>query len=344
MSSERDASQPDRHSGPARPHQVISDKYQLLRAMSSGGVASIWLARNLALGNQVAIKLLHERMTSVEQQRRLVQEAQLVARIEHSNIVRVLDLGFTDWKAPYIVMELLDGRDLGAELDDFGRLPPVRAVQLLLPALEGLAYAHERNVVHRDLKPGNIFLDRSEGQDFVVPKIIDFGIARCLADVGLSRITRSGSVFGTVHYLSPEQALGQDDVDHRADVWGACAVLYECVTGRPPFGEREPAPAIKAIIKEDVPPPSSLGVDDEGLEPILRRGLAREREQRLPDVRSLGQALARWLVDQGVNDDVSAQNVNSRWLGGHHEDAPASHGPSGPPRSERKTVTAGEHK
>lgn len=302
---------PDR----AQPHQILSDKYELLRVMSSGGMGSIWAAHHLSLDNQVAIKLLRDETTSDELRQRLIREAQLAARIEHPNIVRVLDLGFTDWKAPYLVMELLDGRDLGAELEEFGRLSPVRAVQLLLPVLEGLASAHDRNIAHRDLKPENIFLDRSEGGDHVVPKIVDFGIARCLTEFGLRRITNVGSVFGTVHYLSPEQALGKDDVDHRADIWGVCAVLYECITGLPPFGDREPALALRAIILEDVPPPSQLGVDTKGLEPLLMRGLHRDRELRWPGARSLGQALGAWLIQQGVHEDASAHGVRSRWFG-----------------------------
>jgi serine/threonine-protein kinase len=283
--------------------------------MSSGGMGSVWVAHHQALGNHVAIKLLHERTMCDELRERLILEARLAARVEHNNIVRVLDLGFTDWKAPYVVMELLDGRDLRGELEEHGRLTPVRAVQLLLPVLEGLAYAHDRHIVHRDLKPENIFLDRTQGGDYLVPKIVDFGIARCLSDSGSTRITSSGSIFGTVNYLSTEQALGQDDVDHRADIWGFCAVLYECITGQAPFGEREPAAALKAIIQEDIPAPSALGVDDEGLEEILTRGLERDRSKRWPDARSLGQALGRWLLERGISEDASAQSVRARWFG-----------------------------
>jgi serine/threonine-protein kinase len=306
---------PDGSASRVQPHQRISDKYELSHVLCSGGMGAIWVARNRVLGNDVAIKLLHETLMSEILRDRLIQEAQLAARVVHSNIVRVLDLGFTEWKAPYIVMELLDGRDLGAELEECGKLTPTRAVQLLLPVLEGLAFAHDHEIVHRDLKPENIFLDRAEGADFVVPKIVDFGIARCLSESGARRLTSSGSVFGTVDYLSPEQALGQDDVDHRADLWSFCAVLYQCVVGQAPFGDREEGLALKAIIEECVVPPSQLGVDDEGLEPILMRGLARDREERWPDARSLGQAMCRWLMERGVQEDASTQGVRSRWFG-----------------------------
>jgi serine/threonine protein kinase len=298
-----------------QPHQVISEKYELLRLMSSGGMGSVWVANHRALGNHVAIKLLHERTTCDEPRERLILEARLAARMEHGNIVRVLDLGFTEWNAPYVVMELLDGRDLRSELHEAGRLTPVRAVQLLLPVLEGLAYAHDRHIVHRDLKPETIFLDYTQGGDYVIPKIVDFGIAGCLTDSAPTRITSSGGVFGTVNYLSTEQALGQDDVDHRADIWSVCAILYECITGEAPFGDRAPAQALEAIIQEDIPPPSTLGIDDEGLAPILMQGLCRDRRHRWPDARSLGQALGRWLLARGVSDDASAQSVRARWFG-----------------------------
>lgn len=320
MASGAAALQTDSHPAQARRHQVIADKYELQKLMSSGGVGAIWVAHNRTLANQVAVKLLHERLMCEELRDRLVQEARLAARVEHPNIVRVLDLGFTEWNAPYIVLELLDGRDLGEELCERGTLAPVRAVQLLLPVLEGLAHAHDHQVVHRDIKPENIFLERSGGGDHVVPKLIDFGIARCLSDAGSSRITRAGSVFGTVHYLSPEQALGQDDVDHRADIWGLCAVLYECIEGQPPFGDCDAGLAMKAIIQDDVPPPSRLGVDAQGLGAILMQGLARDRSRRWPDARSLGQSLSRWLVERGVHEDASAHHLRSVWS----ESAPAT--------------------
>lgn len=301
---------------PLAPDFVLSDKYQLLRVVGSGGTGSVWVARNLALDCEVAVKILKEEMLRSDQKQRLVREARLAARAEHDNIVRIHDLGFTDGNIPYIVMELLEGRDLRAELEAKGSFTPVRAVQLLLPVLEGLAHSHDRDVVHRDVKPENIFLERSHDGDRVVPKLIDFGIARCLADLDEARLTVSGSVFGTAHYLSPEQALGQEDVDYRADIWSACAVLYECIVGHPPFGDRDAAHAIRAIIEEDAPPIPNLTLGDEQLGPIVMRGLSRDRDQRYGSARELADALASWLASRGVNQaPAPAHSLGSDLLG-----------------------------
>ncbi len=305
---------------PLGPHFVLSDKYQLLRVVGSGGTGSVWVARNLALDCEVAVKILKDEMLRSDQKARLVREARLAARAEHDNIVRIHDLGFTDGNVPYIVMELLEGRDLRAELEAKGSFTPVRAVQLLLPVLEGLAHSHERDIVHRDVKPENIFLERSHDGDRVVPKLIDFGIARCLADLDETRLTVSGSVFGTAHYLSPEQALGEEDVDHRTDIWGVCAVLYECIVGHPPFGDRDAANAIRAIIEEDTPPLANLTLGDEELGPILMRGLTRDRDLRYPDARSLADALSSWLASRGVDQaPAPAHSLGSELLGGAPE-------------------------
>jgi serine/threonine-protein kinase len=251
-------------------------------------------------------------MSGNEQRVRLVREARLGARVRHVNIVRIYDLGFTDRSTPYIVMELLDGHDLRADFERQKRRSPAAAVRLVLPVMAGLAHSHDRRVVHRDLKPENIFLHQSNGGP-VIPKIVDFGIARCLTDLSETRITRLGSVFGTPHYLSPEQALGLDDVDHRADIWGLCAVLYECIAGQPPFGDYDAAGALRAVIQDDPPPLSRLVAGEAGLESIVMQGLRRDREQRWASVRGLAEALNRWLSSRDPEEDASAQRVSS-WL------------------------------
>lgn len=275
-------------------HARSVGKYELLRVAKSGGTCSIWVGRDVETSTFVAVKLLHERMQSRELRERLIQEAQLCARVQHANVVRIHEFGFTDWDAPYVVMELLDGCNLRDEMEERGSFTPSAAVRLLMPLLDGLAFAHARNVVHRDLKPENVFLDHSTGD--VIPKLVDFGIARCLEDSDGRRITDSGSIFGTVRYLSPEQAVGADDVDQRADIWGFCTLLYECVADNAPFGNEDTGEVLRSIIQTDAPPLSAYGVDDEGLWSILSLGLRRNREERWPDARSLRLALQSWLA------------------------------------------------
>jgi serine/threonine-protein kinase len=275
-------------------HARTIGKYELLRVASTGGTGSVWVARQKDQSSCVAIKLLHERMQSRELRERLIQEAQLCARVQHPNVVRVHEFGFTDWNAPYVVMELLDGCNLRDEIEERGSYTPRAAVRLLMPLLDGLAFAHDRSVVHRDLKPENVFLDHSTGD--VVPKLVDFGIARSLEDTNERRITDSGSVFGTVRYLSPEQAVGRDDVDHRADIWGFCTLLYECIADNAPFGNEDTGEVLRSIIQSDAPPLTPYGVDDEELWPILALGLRRDRDERWPDAKSLRMALQSWLA------------------------------------------------
>jgi serine/threonine-protein kinase len=294
----------------------------------------VWVAHNEVLDVQVAIKLLHEQLQRGELEVRLVQEARLAARVEHRNIVRVHDLGFTAWRAPYIVMELLDGQDLRDELLEHGAMTPIAAVRTLLPVLEGLAYAHDRGVIHRDLKPENIFLARAGGLDCVIPKLVDFGIARSLVGPASERrITRRGSIFGSINYLSPEQAVGSDDVDARADLWAFCAVLFECVTARAAFDGDDYGQVLPRIIRGEVESPAALGVDDGGLWPIIARGLTRDCDERWQDARSLGQAMTEWLAVQGVDEDMCGSSTRTRWFGSVVDEAELNRGsaPALPP-------------
>ena len=142
------------------------------------------------------------------------------------------DLGVTERGDPFIVMELLKGEDLRELLRRTVRLTPIRAVQLLLPIADALATAHAQGIVHRDLKPENVFIVGLEQR--ILPKIVDFGIAKPGWPCD-RRLTRAGTVMGSPEYMSPEQALGREDVDQRVDVWSFCIVLYECLVGRPPF-------------------------------------------------------------------------------------------------------------
>ncbi len=289
-------------SGP-RPGLVIAGKFRLCYELCTGGMASIWVARNQVLDVPVAIKLLR----NVEAPRvadRLEAEARVSARLNHPNIISVYDLGSTEWNEPYIVMELLEGEDLRELLQRRGKLPCDEAVRLLLPILRGLSHAHRAGVVHRDLKPENIFLARREDRTEPWPKLLDFGIARIVEPRRESerRITVAGSVLGTLDYLPPEQAQGDPDVDCRADVWSFCALLFECVTGKPPF-ETECTPAFfRDLMETDAPTAASRGCTDQKLSDIIARGLQRDRNARWTSANDLHEALGKWLEDRSRAD------------------------------------------
>ena len=201
---------------------VAGGRYRLERRLGHGGMASVYAARDTGLDRAVAVKLLAENLTGDEELRkRFLREARLAARLSHPNVVNVFDAG-EDYGRPYIVMELVDGETLAER----GRVPPDEARRLAAQAARGLAHAHEAGLIHRDVKPGNLLLRR----DGTI-KIADFGIARAAEATAL---TQAGTVLGTAAYLAPEQALGEE-VTPAADVYSLGAVLYELMTGRPPF-------------------------------------------------------------------------------------------------------------
>lgn len=292
---------------------LIAGKYQLEQLIGEGGQAWIWKAIHLELGSEVALKILRFSATESTQTERLRTEARAVAKLNHPAIVRVFDLGQTEHGNPYFAMEHLDGENLADSLVRTGRLPPIEAVRLLLPIAGAVAAAHAIGVVHRDLKPDNVFLARTGHS--VQPKLLDFGVAKYdLAECGPRNLTLVGTVLGSPSYLSPEQARGQTDIDTRADIWSFCTMLYECVTGTVPF-VAENTHALLFSIAEDAPHTlEEHGVDEPELWEILLRGLEKSPCERWPNMRSLGRALAQWLADRGVTSDITGVTLDTVWL------------------------------
>ncbi len=257
----------------------MSGRYQLEEPLGHGGMASVYRARDTELGREVALKALAENLTGDEELRkRFLREARLAARLSHPNVASVYDVGEEEDGRPYIVMELVEG----ATLAERGRVSPEEARGLALQAARALAHAHEAGLVHRDVKPANLLL-RRDG----TLKIADFGIARAAET---TRLTQAGTVLGTAAYLAPEQALGED-VTSAADVYSLGAVLYELLTGRPPFefdsladlAEKQQAMAI-APVRELAPETPS------DLEDLVMRCLARNPSYR-PSAAELVQEL-----------------------------------------------------
>jgi eukaryotic-like serine/threonine-protein kinase len=293
--------------------ELIADKYRLLRLLGQGGMGVVWLARNLALDSDVAIKLLRAGEKSERLERRMLKEAQSVARLGHPAILRVFDFGSTRHGDPYMVMELLAGEDLAKTLDRNGRLSATKAVRTLLPILHALGTAHQKGIIHRDLKPDNIFLNTTDS-GYVQPKLVDFGIVKTDAPE-VDRLTRMGTVLGTPAYLSPEQARGQD-VDQKADIWSAAVVLYEMVTCRLPFDGGNYNALMRSIIEDSPPPITSFGAGDAELWAIVARGLAKSAALRWPNMSAFGSALAHWLLSRGETDDISGASLRTAWLQG----------------------------
>ena len=315
-----------------RTGDVIADKYKLESIIGRGGMGSVWRARNLVLNVAVAIKLINRQVASEEAGKRLLIEARSAAQLGHPSIVRVHDFGTTERDDPYIVMEFLQGEALGDIIDRKGRLDPVASVRLALPVLAALSAAHGKGIVHRDLKPDNIILETDDNGN-TTPKLVDFGIAQIgleslpqdepsddgeqdeLEQAGrlARRLTQTGRIVGSPDYMSPEQARG-DEVDERSDLWSMAVVLYETMTGCMPFsGDRVDKLLIDVLVGKP-PPITTLDVGDDSLWQILERALAKRKERRWQDAREMGQALATWLLSQGVDTDIAGASVRQHWL------------------------------
>jgi serine/threonine protein kinase len=305
---------PVRAYGNYEPGVVVAQKYQLVRILGEGGMGSVWVAKNLALDVHVALKLIRAELAhSVPGLgERLLQEARAAASIEHPAVIQVFDFGLTELRDPFIAMELLHGESLAGTIKRRGKVNPVRAVQTLLPIVDALFAAHERGIVHRDLKPDNIFLARGAG-DRLEPKVLDFGIAKFDQKVS-SNLTSAGTVLGSPAYMSPEQARGETDVDCRTDVWALCVVLYEAITGQLPFAGENYNALLYAILEGQPRTFSELSINEPLLWSILSRGLEKQRAHRCPNMFELGRALAIWLLDRGVQEDVCNALLKPKWL------------------------------
>jgi serine/threonine-protein kinase len=295
------------------PCDTLAGKYRLEVPLGEGGMGIVWRAFNLQLEAPVAIKVLVPELDPSQFGERLLTEARAAARLVHPGIVRVFDCGWSESGEPFIVMELLNGESMGDRLER-GPLPAVDAVQLLLPIVDALSLAHSRGVVHLDLKPDNIFIATEGGA--TQPKLLDFGIAKVISSAPRDDVEASRTVtpLGSPEYVSPEQARGVVDVDHRSDIWSSCVVLYEALVGEVPFSGSD-CPALLRSIVRDVPVSLELyaGVDAR-LSAIIERGLAKDREDRYSSIFELGQALASWLIEQGVQEDATGALLSTKWL------------------------------
>jgi serine/threonine-protein kinase len=271
---------------------TIGGKYRLVRLLGAGGMGAVYEAENAWTRRRVAVKLLRpEFVSNAEFVQRFTQEAQSASQIAHANIVDVLDMGQEPSGAMYIVQEYLDGCDLRRLMQD-GPMKPSSALAIMVPVIEALGAAHARGIVHRDVKPENIFL--AHGRDGeVVPKLIDFGISKVLHEDGESRSrTRTGIAIGTPDYMSPEQARGDTSIDARTDVWAVGAVLYEMLAGRPPFDAPSTNLIITKIITERVAPITEfVPLIPPDVAATVHRALEPQRARRFQDMGSFREAV-----------------------------------------------------
>ncbi|AUX42613.1 protein kinase [Sorangium cellulosum] len=232
------------------PGQRIGAQYAIERRAGAGSLGTVYLARDLARDEPVAIKVLRD--PTDEARTRFAREARALAALDHPHIVRYIGHGELPDGEPYLVMEWLDGEDLGARLAR-GRLEPAAALRLAAKVAEGLAAAHAQGVIHRDIKPQNLFLPLG---DLDRVKILDFGLVR-LSDATYV-LTRAGATLGTPSYMPPEQVVGDHDLDARADLYSLGCVLFACLTGRPPFAAAQLVATLAKVVFDEAPRPSAL--------------------------------------------------------------------------------------
>jgi len=293
--------------------ELVTGKYRLERRLGKGAMGSVWAATHLALDTPVAIKFMalaeappaggisdrppdpsRSGDQSADRRARFEREAKAAAQIRSANVVQVFDYG-VDRGVAFIVMELLEGEDLNKRLQREGRLPPVAAARLVQAIARALQRAHDVGLVHRDLKPANIFLAK-EG-DHEVPKVVDFGVvktvrgAQKLASEDGSENTVEGTLIGTPSYMSPEQAMGRVDVDHRSDLWSFGVILFQVLTGMKPFSGGQLFEALVRICSDPIPRPSSIAPDlPSGADAFFERALERNVGKRFQSAREMERA------------------------------------------------------
>jgi predicted Ser/Thr protein kinase len=278
-----------------KPGQILVGKYKIERVLGRGGMGVVLAARHLQLEERVAIKLmLGDAIRNTEAVTRFVQEARAAARLESAHVAKVSDVGTLDDGQPYMVMEYLDGQDLSQVLEATGPLPIQDAVDYVLQAAEALAEAHSIGIIHRDLKPSNLFLTRRRDRAVHV-KVLDFGISK-MVNTSASRsdngITRTSTMMGSPLYMSPEQMMSVKDVDARSDIWALGVILFELITGSPPF-IADALPQVCALVLQSPDPLASsrrAGVSPE-LDAIIHRCLAKSPADRFRSVAELAIAL-----------------------------------------------------
>jgi len=288
---------PDSEAPESREGDVLLGKYRLVKRLGAGGMGEVYLAENMLIGRTVAIKLLlPEHLKNKQLSERFLREARAAVIVRHPNVVDVLDIGEDANAGPFIVQEFLEGEDLDAYIEKIGgQLPLPELAELVFPIVDAVALAHSKGVVHRDLKPGNVFLSRFGGK--VVPKLLDFGISQVTNAADNIRMTGTGMMLGSPAYMSPEQIQRSHSVDARTDVWSLGVILYEIIAGRLPFniGEADSVGALFIqIATVDSPPLKNvMPTVPTDLSRIVGQCLKRDPRQRYPSAIELLSDLKR---------------------------------------------------
>ena len=275
------------------PGMLLGGKYRIERLLGRGGMGAVYAAEHEILKQRVAVKLLLSAASNPEGLQRFINEARAAAQLDSEHVTRVMDMGALDNGMPFMVLEYLEGGDLGQLLAARGPLPITDVVDYVLQACEALAHAHAAGIIHRDLKPSNLYLARRPDGTTRV-KVLDFGISK-MSDHSLTpkALTHTSSMLGTPYYMSPEQMVRPKQVDSRTDVWQLGVTIYELLQGSPPFGGDTLGELMYAVLNQPLPSITQTRPDvPPGLEQAIHRCLERDVARRFQNVAELGAAMA----------------------------------------------------
>jgi serine/threonine-protein kinase len=322
--------------------QVVADRYKVIRRLGEGGMGAVYLAEHVVIQKKMALKVLAPELARrPDLVARFLQEARSASRIGHENVIDISDFGQAGDGYVYIAMEFLDGRDLGDLVRSKGALPWPRTRDIVMQICRALRAAHDKGIVHRDMKPENIYLIHREGQpDFV--KILDFGIAKVMGvgDQNGPRLTRTGMIFGTPEYMAPEQAEGKD-ADHRVDVYAVGCIIYHLITGQTPFVADSFMAMLTKHMMEDPVPPSVRRPDlaiTPDMDALVLKALEKDRDNRY---QSMAEFLDAVTSCEGPEEaPADARPGATRAIGGANREASVHPRRATAPKGNRVTAAA----
>lgn len=316
------------------PGTILGGSYRVTRLLGEGGMGSVYEAYHAGAGKRVAVKVMHRGLLAYpELSARFRREAKVTSELNHPHVVKVFDLGFGPAGEPYLVMEFLEGEDLHTRIEREGPLPVGTVVQIVNQIASALAEAHAASVVHRDLKPDNIFLVRAPDAP-VFAKVVDFGVSKVLK-VSATKLTVAQAIIGTPEFMAPEQAEARhDQIDHRTDQWSLACVAWVALTGCLPFWGPDANATLNQVISA-VPTAPRAGAPaiPPAVETVLRRALSKKSFDRFPTIR----AFARYFEGAASQAQAPAKPAPAA---GMPVPAAAANRPANPPRQAAGVVLA----
>lgn len=287
--------------------ELLDGKYRLEKVLGIGGMGAVYRARHEQIGSTVAIKVLFTHgLRRGELLTRFRREAYAAGATGHANIVKVHDLVTNDDGLSYLVMDYVDGEPLDELIHREGPFSPERAINIAEQILSALHAAHEKGIIHRDVKPENVMISRDEGYE--IARVLDFGISKIRpTDADSAALTKTGTILGTPLYMAPEQARGERDLDHRLDLYAVGVMLYTMLAGRPPYEADNYNALLIRVVAGDYQPLDEIGPDlDPHLVDVVAKAMARDRADRFQDGESFIEALrGRTTVEPHRNADQS---------------------------------------